>query len=113
MWRGGPAPSRHAVESPHLPLGALQLLGRLSAALSRARAVSAAAESARRQRIDAEMRQSLAMLNILYGASATALDAFRAADNPVDRELVKVLEVMVERTRGEIDRLVAQLANPS
>lgn len=53
------------------------------------------------------------MLNILYGASASALDAFRVADNPVDEELVKILEVMVERTRGEIDRLVVQLANPS
>ena len=52
------------------------------------------------------------MLNILYGASSAALDAFRAADNPVDEELVRDLEAMVERTRGEIDRLAATLANP-
>jgi hypothetical protein len=53
------------------------------------------------------------MLRILYAATATALDTFRAADNPVDRELVADLERMVERTRGEIDRLAARLANPS
>jgi hypothetical protein len=53
------------------------------------------------------------MLRILYGASATALDAFRAADNPVDHELVADLERMVERTRAEIERLVTRLANPS
>jgi hypothetical protein len=47
------------------------------------------------------------MLRILYAASATALDAFRAADNPVDAELVEDLERMVERTRGEIQRLAA------
>ena len=52
------------------------------------------------------------MLRILYGASATALDAFRAADNAVDRELVTDLERMVERTRREIDRLAARLTDP-
>ena len=52
------------------------------------------------------------MLRILYGASAAALDAFRAADNPVDEELVADLEAMVERTKGEIERLSAQLAGP-
>jgi hypothetical protein len=49
--------------------------------------------------------QHLSMLRILYGASAAALDAFRAPDNPVDRELVGDLERMVARTRAEIDRL--------
>ena len=53
------------------------------------------------------------MLHILYGASATALDAFRAADNPVDEELVADLERMVERTSREIERLAARLADPS
>lgn len=52
------------------------------------------------------------MLRILYGACATALDAFRAADNPVDEELVADLETMVERTKSEIERLSAYLANP-
>jgi hypothetical protein len=57
--------------------------------------------------------QHLAMLRILYGACATALDAFRAANNAVDARLVLDLEAMVERTRGEIDRLSAHLAQPS
>jgi hypothetical protein len=54
--------------------------------------------------------QQLAMLHILYGASTTALNAFRAADNPIDEQLVSDLEAMVVRTRGEIDRLAALVA---
>ena len=54
-------------------------------------------------------QQHLSMLRILYAASAAALEAFRAADNPVDAELVGDLERMVERTRHEIDRLGAAL----
>jgi hypothetical protein len=53
------------------------------------------------------------MLRILYGACETALDAFRAADNPVDRQLVTDLEGLVTRTRVEIERLGAQFAHPS
>ena len=49
------------------------------------------------------------MLRILYGA----LDAFRAADNRVDDQLVTDLESMVARTEGEIERLTALLAQPS
>jgi hypothetical protein len=56
--------------------------------------------------------QHLSMLRILYGASAAALDAFRATDNPVDRQLVGDLERMVERTRSEIARLAAGSAAP-
>jgi hypothetical protein len=52
------------------------------------------------------------MLRILYGACAAALDAFRAADNPVDQQLLGDLETMVERTKGEIERLSVRLANP-
>ena len=55
----------------------------------------------------------LAMLRILYGACAAALDAFRAADNPVDERLVADLETMVERTKGEIERLSPDLTRPS
>jgi hypothetical protein len=44
------------------------------------------------------------MLRILHASCATALDAFRAADNPVDSELVLDLEKMVERTRVELER---------
>ena len=54
--------------------------------------------------------QHLAMLRILYGACATAIEAFRAADNPVDDQLVSDLETMLERTKGEIERLTAHLA---
>lgn len=53
------------------------------------------------------------MLRILYGACAAALDAFRAADNPVDGQLVIELETMVERTKVEIERLSAHLAKPA
>lgn len=56
-----------------------------------------------------DTHQHLAMLRILYGACAAALDAFRAADNPVDDQLVADLEIMVTRTQGEIERLAAHL----
>jgi hypothetical protein len=55
--------------------------------------------------------QQLAMLHILYGACTTALNAFRAADNPIDEELVVDLEAMVARTHDEIERLAAVLAS--
>ena len=48
------------------------------------------------------------MLRILYGACTAALDAFHAADNPVDEELVADLEKMVDRTRGELARRDAE-----
>jgi len=59
----------------------------------------------------AQDTQTLAMLRILYGACSTALDAFRAADNRIDDQLVADLETMVERTAGEIERLTAVLAD--
>ena len=59
---------------------------------------------------DIQTPQHLAMLRILYGACSAALDAFRAADNPVDTQLVADLETMVSRTYLEIERLTAQLA---
>lgn len=64
-------------------------------------------------RIPKAGQQHLSMLQILYAASAAALDAFRAADNPVDAELVEDLERMVERTRLEIQRLAAHLGERS
>lgn len=57
--------------------------------------------------IDGSRHQQLAMLSILHAACATAVDAFLAADNPVDAELLADLEAMVERTRLEIERLSA------
>ena len=59
---------------------------------------------------EASHEQHLAMLRILYGACSAALDAFRAADNPIDDELVAELERMVERTRLELERLAAEAA---
>jgi hypothetical protein len=50
------------------------------------------------------------MLHILYGACAAALNAFRAADNPVDEQLVLDLEAMVVRTRDEIERVAVLVA---
>lgn len=47
------------------------------------------------------------MLRILYGACATALETFRAADNLLDEQLVADLEKMVERTELEIERIAA------
>jgi hypothetical protein len=63
--------------------------------------------------IETNTHQELAMLRILYGACSAALDAFRAADNRVDDQLVVDLERMVERTKDEIERLSAHLARPS
>jgi hypothetical protein len=60
-----------------------------------------------------DTHQHLAMLRILYGACATALDTFRAADNPIDDQLVTDLENMVERTKEEVERLSAHLPRPS
>lgn len=61
--------------------------------------------------MDQDTHQHLAMLRILYGACSAALDAFRAADNPVDEQLVVDLEEMVTRTHGEIERLSAHLGS--
>lgn len=58
--------------------------------------------------MDGTARQQLSMLRILYAACSVALDAFRAADNPVDEQLLAGLEAMTERTRREIDRLSGQ-----
>jgi hypothetical protein len=57
-----------------------------------------------------DTHQHLAMLRILYGSCVTALEAFRAADNPVDDQLVADLEMMVKRTKEEIERLSEQLS---
>ena len=55
--------------------------------------------------------QQLAMLHILYGACSAALNAFRAADNPIDEQFVNDLEAMVARTQNEIERLAAHVAS--
>jgi len=65
--------------------------------------VSAAARQEHRA-IDEVSLQQLSMLRILHASCATALDAFRATDNPVDAQLLIDLEKMVERTRVELER---------
>jgi hypothetical protein len=49
------------------------------------------------------------MLQILHAACKTALDAFYAADNLIDRELILDLEKMVVRTRLELDAFAKAL----
>jgi hypothetical protein len=60
--------------------------------------------------IEIDSQQQLSMLRILHATASAALDAFHAAANPVDDELVADLEKMVERTRLEIERLAPLLA---
>jgi hypothetical protein len=62
-------------------------------------------------RMASDTHQHLAMLRILYGACSAALDAFRAADNPVDEQLVSDLQTVMTRTHGEIERLTLLLAD--
>jgi len=44
------------------------------------------------------------LLLILLATCERAVEAFRAADNPIDREFVADLERIVERTRGELSQ---------
>jgi hypothetical protein len=52
--------------------------------------------------------KQIAILNILIGAIEVALDAFRAAENPVDEELVTDLERVLQRSRQELAALAAK-----
>ena len=45
------------------------------------------------------------MLTILLATCETSLQAFRAAGNAIDSQLVADLERMVERTRRELEAL--------
>ena len=51
-----------------------------------------------------------AMLRILLDTCETTLQAFQAADNAMDEDLVAVLERMVERTKHELETLTEQIA---
>lgn len=53
------------------------------------------------------------MLRILLAVCQTALDAFQAADNPLDTEFVNDLERIMERTRDELEALTNQIVKPS
>jgi hypothetical protein len=52
--------------------------------------------------------REVAMLTILLATCETALQAFRAADNAIDAQLVADLEKVVARTRVELDALAAR-----
>jgi len=58
--------------------------------------------------MDREFNRQVSMLRILHATCSTAIDAFSAADNPVDAQLLADLEAMVERTRLELERLVGR-----
>jgi aminoglycoside phosphotransferase len=47
------------------------------------------------------------MLRILLAAAERALEAFHAADNPIDHEFAADLERIAERTRAELAALDA------
>jgi hypothetical protein len=48
------------------------------------------------------------MLRILLATCETALNAFRAADNPIDEEFVAELQRIAERTRRELAAIADQ-----
>jgi hypothetical protein len=52
--------------------------------------------------------REVAMLTILLATCETSLQAFRAAGNAVDADLVADLEKMIERTRRELEALARQ-----
>lgn len=56
--------------------------------------------------------QHASMLRILLATCETALDAFRAADNPIDTEFVADLERITQRTRQELAALAEASTTP-
>jgi hypothetical protein len=62
--------------------------------------------------IASDTQQHIAMLRILLATCETALDAFRAADNPLDEEFVADLKRITERTRRELFALAGQHSEP-
>jgi len=50
-------------------------------------------------------RRTPSMLTILLATCETTLHTLQAADNPVDDDLTRLLEKMVERTRLEVETL--------
>ena len=53
--------------------------------------------------------QEVALLRILVATGEKALEAFEATENPVDSELVADLRRVIDRSRAELDILVARL----
>ena len=52
------------------------------------------------------LQRQIALLRILIGCGEKALEAFQAADNPVDIEFVDDLERILARSRDELAVLV-------
>ena len=53
------------------------------------------------------VQQQIALLTILIGCGEKAVEAFHAADNPLDETFVEDLERIVERSRQELAVLIA------
>lgn len=59
------------------------------------------------QRIESEtLHRQIALLRILVGCGDKALEAFQAAENPLDAEFVADLDRIVSRSRDELAALV-------
>lgn len=56
--------------------------------------------------------KTMSMLTILLATSKTTRDTLQAADNPVDAELLALLERMIERAEDELLQL-SELDEPS
>ncbi|MBW3593086.1 MAG: hypothetical protein KY396_05285 [Actinobacteria bacterium] len=52
--------------------------------------------------------QEIALLRIVVATGEKALEAFEATDNPIDRELVADLRRVIERSRSELEALLAK-----
>ena len=63
--------------------------------------------------MDRESHRQISMLRILHATCSAAVDAFHAADNPLDASLLAELEEMVERTRVELERLSREHPEPA
>lgn len=49
--------------------------------------------------------KTISMLTILLATAKTTRDTLRAADNPVDAELLRLLDTMIERSEAELLQL--------
>ena len=56
-----------------------------------------------------DLLQQRSMLVILIAACETAVTAFEAADNAIDRELLADISKMVERSKGELAKLTREI----
>lgn len=57
---------------------------------------------------DQATQQQIAMLTILQATCETTVQAFRAADNPIDTDFVADLDRIIARTGAELEALHAK-----